>query len=103
MKNILISCIVLLCSLSALACLGEAQITATIKSIEHSTGLTCKAHISESVDFFATSGVCPLELEEIQAKGIEMGLINGHDCPIEVGMILSGVIVKDANGDLTLE
>ncbi|MBC7372020.1 MAG: hypothetical protein H7326_10665 [Bdellovibrionaceae bacterium] len=66
MKSVLIL-IALMCSQSALACLGEAQVIAVIKQVQKN------------------------------------GMINGHDCAVEAGSSLNGVIVLNTAGVLRLE
>lgn len=104
MIKMIISSLLFFSSLSAMACYGEAQITAKIDSVQTDSLMSCKVFIdSKQIQFFASSGVCPLEISEILSKGIEVGIINGHDCRLDNGMTMSGIVVKSASGDLSFE
>ncbi len=92
-----------LATTKALACTGEAQIIAKVGSIEK-TMTSCTARLdSSSIRFYAENGTCPLDIDEVLAQGIEVGLKDGHDCRFDVGSELSGVLVKNSAGRLVLE
>ncbi len=80
-----------------MACLGEAQIIAKIASVSKSVS-TCIATVSPySIVQYNESGVCALDLGEVLDKGI---IVN---CSYEAGQDFSGVLVKDADGAISLE
>lgn len=102
MKNLIFTA-GLIASASANACLGEAQIIAPVTTYQE-TMMSCKAFINLSkVIHFKVNSTCPLDLADIASQGVEVGLKNGHDCAIEVGENLNGVVVRNAAGVLILE
>lgn len=104
MKGLLLGLVILGSNAVATACIGEAQLIANIASVEKVSMNSCKAFIDPaSVTFFAESMVCPLDLSEIISEGVEVGMKDGHDCALESGQDLNGIIVKNAAGVLSLE
>ncbi len=85
-------------------CQAEAQVIAPIVRIEKSM-TSCKAFIDAAqVRFFASSVVCPLDLTDLASEGVEVGLQNGHDCKLDVGADLNGVVIRAPGSDrLVLE
>lgn len=72
-------------------CLGEAQLNGKISKIVKSlTGCRAFLSIDSSVN---VSGVCPLDEGKLNSEGIEIGLMNGHDCTLDVDDIISGILV----------
>jgi hypothetical protein len=75
------------------ACIGEAQIIGSISHVKKSsTG--CRAFLSSDTRI-QQSMVCPLSESKLQSVGIEVGLVNGHDCRAEAGDSISGVLVDN--------
>ncbi|MES2802187.1 MAG: hypothetical protein V4654_06815 [Bdellovibrionota bacterium] len=102
MKSLIIIASILLASVLAQAsCLGEAQIIATVGGKKSDAMTFCRVMVS-SVSFYAENVTCPLDVSEVMAKGIEIGLKNGHDCELESNTI-SGVIVKNQAGIIYLK
>lgn len=85
-------------------CLGEAQIIAKVSDIKL-TMLNCTVKIDPaSVSFFNDSMVCPLDIDAVLAEGVEVGIKDGHDCALNRGDTLSGIIVRSAaTGKIYLE
>lgn len=85
-------------------CLGEAQIIAKVAEVTQYTMTTCKVAVDpSSIKHYSSSMTCPLDIDEVLANGISFGYINGHDCPVGRGDSVSGIVVKDARGNLYLE
>lgn len=87
------------------SCLGEAQIIAQVSGIKNKTLHSCSVQIDPaSVSHYAASMVCPLGIDEILAEGVEVGLKDGHDCRIDTGESISGIVVRSTiSGKLVLE
>lgn len=106
MRNFILVCLTILATSTLKAnCLGEAQIIAKVSSIiERNDMISCKVAIDPtSIIQYNVNMNCPLDLSEVLAEGIEVGMIYGHDCAYDEGDILSGVIVKKSWGSLDLE
>ncbi|MEQ1722451.1 MAG: hypothetical protein ABL930_04695 [Pseudobdellovibrio sp.] len=105
MKTLLILLTLTAAITSQANCLGEAQIIAKVKSIKsRDMMMGCTVMVSPAtVSFYNESRVCPLDLSEVLTEGIEVGLVNGHDCAYNVGDDISGVVAKKAWGVLVLE
>lgn len=102
MKHILLI-LAMFFSFSANACLGEAQIIASVMVFKKSMS-SCKVFINPNqVLFFAENQACPLDVATIASEGVEVGLLSGHDCALSAGDDLNGVVVKNAAGILVLE
>lgn len=86
-------------------CLGEAQIIAKVESIiSRDMMMGCTVNVTPAtIIMYNESRVCPLDLNEVLAQGIEVGLSNGHDCTYNEGDEFSGVIVKKTWGTIELE
>jgi hypothetical protein len=104
MNSVFFSGLLLLASSSAMACLQpEAQIIATITQVERTTQ-ACVARVSpETLRFFASSYVCPLDIDEVLAEGVNVGIVNGHECALQVGDELNGIVYRDQAGLLRIE
>lgn len=83
------------------SCIGEAQIIAKVARLKGDTLTSCRAYVKD-VTFYAASQVCPLDLSEVLANGIEIGLKDGHDCTTSSDTI-SGVLVQNQAGVISLE
>ncbi len=104
MKGLLLGLAIMGAGTVASACVGEAQLIAQIATVEKVSMNSCKAFIDpNSVTFFSESMVCPLDLSEIISEGVEVGMKDGHDCALESGEALNGIIVKNGAGSLSLE
>lgn len=89
---------------SAGVCSGEAQIIAKVDQIIDGDMFNCVVSIdSNSIVQYNVNQTCPLDMNEVLKKGVALGLINGHDCPLSSGDDISGVIVKTAWDTLVLE
>lgn len=86
-------------------CLGEAQIIAQVAGVKNKTMLNCSVEIDPAtIRHYSESMVCPLGIDEVLAEGIEVGLKDGHDCRLERGDTLSGIVVRSAaTGKIILE
>jgi hypothetical protein len=83
-------------------CLGEAQIIAKVAGIQKKTLLNCRVQVG-AVSTYNMNQNCPLDIDEVLSYGVEVGLKDGHDCALNSGDILTGIIVKDSAGRLVLE
>ncbi len=105
-SNLIGICLLTVLNLSTASanCLGEAQIIAKITGRSTNSLTFCTAKIdASSVRVYNQNGMCPMDLSEVISKGIEMNLSNGHDCDINVGDEINGVIVKRIDGKIVLE
>lgn len=103
MKKILAVSSILLSSTLASACLGEAQIIATVTQVEK-TMTNCKVFPSvNTVRFYSSSNVCPMDISEVISEGVLVDLTNGHDCAIELGGEINGTIVRQKSKIIILE
>ena len=104
MKGLLLGLAIVGTGAMASACIGEAQLIAQIATVQKVSMNSCKAFIDpSSITFYSESMVCPLDLSEIISEGVEVGIKDGHDCRLESGQDLNGIIVKNASGSLSLE
>ena len=74
-------------------CIGEAQLNGKINKIVKSFS-SCRAFLSVDSNI-QQSAVCPLDEGKLNSEGIEIGLMNGHDCKMEVGDMISGILVDN--------
>lgn len=85
-------------------CLGEAQVIAPIVSTQSDNLHYCRVYIDQSqARVYNESMVCPLDISEVVAKGVEVGLKNGHECRLQSGEELNGIIVKTKTGSIIWE
>lgn len=104
MKTLVTTLLILISASAAQACLGEAQLIAPVKYTQRTGYSSCKAFIDTTqVKFFAESRVCPLSLAEIANEGIEVGFMNGHDCRLDAGDVVNGVIARGAGNILRID
>lgn len=83
-------------SISAQAgCIGEAQIFGKVIEIKKTLS-SCRVYLSNDTKL-QTSMVCPLDESKLSAEGIEVGMINGHDCSYSVGDSISGILVDNGS------
>lgn len=82
------------------SCIGEAQIIGRISEVRK-TLTSCRAFLSADTRI-QTSMVCPLDEGKLYSEGIEVGLMNGHDCRMEAGDTISGILVDNGH-QITLE
>lgn len=98
MKNILFT-ILFLQSMNALACLGEAQMSATADRVQMTSAGQCHVTFHEStITHFAGNMMCPLDLMDVLDEGVEV-----KNCKLKPGSPVSGVIVRTQSGLLVLE
>lgn len=94
LKTILLT--TLLFSFSAHAsCIGEAQIIGKIAEVKKSL-TSCRAFLSNATSI-QSSVVCPLDEGKLFSEGFEIGLVNGHDCRMEAGDEVSGILVDNGS------
>lgn len=94
----------LLTSKQVSACFGEAQLIANILQVKKHGLSECLAYIDPAhVRFYATSSVCPLDIDEISQRGVSIGFKDGHDCSREAGDEINGIVVQSDSGSLSLE
>ena len=91
--------IVLSLTFSIFACdTYEAQFIGEVTRVETDSLTYCKAYLShESVSHYNVHALCPLDLSEVINEGIDFPLVNGHDCEVNRGEKLSGILVQDNN------
>lgn len=108
---IVLSCLILSATVQVLAagtdtqknCQQEAQVIGKVKSYEKSL-YGCQVILDgASIQFYKASQVCPLELDEVVLSPIQVGLSGGHDCRLDVGDTLSGVLIKNSAGQIILD
>jgi hypothetical protein len=96
----------LVCALGAPAfanCFGEAQIIAKV-GFSEKTHSSCRVFPDESsIKIYNESGACPLDLGLVIQAGVEVGFSDGHDCRLTSGDVLTGVLVLQPSGTITLE
>lgn len=103
MKFLMMAFVAIAGHMASANCLGEAQIIAKVQG-NSKTMVSCLAYIDPtSVIQYNTNQVCPLDLDEVLINGIEVGLKDGHDCRLQAGDIITGVLVKTASGSIVLE
>ena len=103
MKIIIATLIAFSAHLSLANCLSEAQIIA--KALEVTRTGTASCHVvinAHSIVQFNPSYICPLDIDEISASGVEVNS-SSENCSVEVGQIFSGVVYKNADGKIVLE
>jgi hypothetical protein len=102
MKIIMAALIAFTAQASMAECLGEAQFVAKVESVKQ-TAAGCLATLSiDSITHYNESLVCSLDLTEVLQKGIEVGNVN-QSCSYEAGQDISGVLVKNADGTISLD
>lgn len=101
--KLLVVALIAVSAQASMACLGEAQIIAKVQSISK-TNLSCVAYVNaSSIVQYNQSVVCSLDLSEVFQQGVEVGLVDGHDCRLQAGDMITGVLVKTASGQIVLE
>ncbi len=104
MKNLATLVLTVLTSQFAVACLGEAQIIAEVNGVAQTEHGTCAISISApSVSFYQVNKHCPLELETFLNLPLEIPTKQNGACGIHPGGQISGVLVLNADGKITLE
>ncbi len=103
MKMLFVIVMSFVAQVSSAQCLGEAQIIAKIKSTSK-TLTSCVAYLDQvSIVQYNVNRLCPLDIGDVYQTGIEVGLIHGHDCLLEAGAGISGILVKKQSGKIALE
>ncbi|MFN3695867.1 MAG: hypothetical protein ACK4VO_00390 [Pseudobdellovibrio sp.] len=103
-KNIVVTILAILGYQQSFACLGEAQIIARVSSVVFTSATSCHIILNhEDIKHFSASGVCPLDISEVAQSEITVPAIDQGQCSAIPGDMISGVVVKDKNGRLTLE
>lgn len=104
MKSLILIALVLLSSQLSLACLGEAQIVAEVNGVTQTEKGNCAISISApSVSFYHENQTCPLFLEDVLISAFEVSAKPNGACVIYPGDSISGVLVLDHDGKITLE
>lgn len=103
MKLVIAALFSLLSTSAIAACLGEAQIIAKVQTNAKSLSRCVAIIDATTIVQYNENTVCPLDISEVLEKGVEVGLQNGHDCRIEAGDFISGVLVKTQAGSIVLE
>lgn len=92
---IILSLITAQISLANNSCLGEAQIIAKVSKIKKHTIMECVVEIEPaSITHYNMNQLCPLDIDEVLATGINVGIKDGHDCTHNAGDTLTGILVK---------
>lgn len=103
MKFLIVTVVALVSQMTFAACLGEAQIVASVKKVVRITPTSCLAFVDQSsVSVYNVNQTCSLDLNEVLASGIVISSWQEH-CSNKVGDVLSGVVVKDTNSVIVLE
>lgn len=91
-------------SVSAAECKQQAaQINVKVKAVEKldDFGGSCTVSIDlKTLITYNMDETCPLDIVDVLQEGVEVGIANGHDCRLEAGDQLSGVIVKKSWGTI---
>lgn len=95
MKYLSLAILSLAFSAPVMACIGEAQISGRVESVESHSMFTCKIYLSGS-DLIATPNpFCILDDQDILSRGIVVYRVNGHDCPFVAGDEVRRIVVDD--------
>lgn len=81
-------------------CLGEAQLIAQVDRLQSDNAGSCKIIIKD-VSFYAANQLCRLELSEIMAEGIEIGITDGQ-CTYSLDNV-SSLVVRTEDGKIKIE
>ncbi len=104
MKISLVIICLLAAQISNANCLGEAQIIAKVGGIHSKSLSSCKVFIdTSSIVVYNENLLCPLDINQILELGIEVGLKNGHDCAMDNGDAINGVLYIKYPGQIVLE
>jgi hypothetical protein len=104
MKLSIVLLSLLTAQLSFANCLGEAQIIAQVSSIKSKSLSHCTVDIDvDSVKQYNVNMTCPLDLSAVLVAGVDVGLKNGHDCAMDAGDEITGVLVLNKAGKIILE
>lgn len=104
MKLTLVILSLLTAQFSFANCLGEAQIIAQVSGVKSKSLGHCTVDINvETIRQYNVNMTCPLDLSEVLVAGVDVGLKNGHDCALEAGDEISGVLVLNKAGKIILE
>jgi hypothetical protein len=81
----------------------EAQIIAKISKVDKAYS-SCVAQIElRDIRFFSSSRVCPLDQVEVLDLGVNVGLKDGHDCGLDVGDEINGIIYRFDGSDIFID
>ena len=85
-------------------CLGEAQIIAQVSKVKKHTIMECVVEIdTATIVHYNMNLMCPLDIDEVLATGVNVGIKDGHDCSHNAGDKISGILVKKPWGIIVLE
>lgn len=102
--SLVLSLLFVMSSLAQADCIGEAQIIAKTGQVLKKDYFSCVVSIDpSSIIQYNMNMLCPLDIDEVMAQGIEVGIVDGHDCRLDAGSSLTGIIHKTASGQLVLE
>lgn len=84
---------------ASMACQPEAQIISKVGKVLNKDYSGCVVSVDlNQTSHFQSSQVCPLQIEDVLSSGVKVGLKNGHDCQLEAGDDLTGILVQTNNG-----
>jgi hypothetical protein len=89
---------------NAFACYPqEAQFGGTVKSVQINQK-SCRFELDLNRNrFWASSGVCPLDIPDVTGQLIEIKNQTDHSCRVQPGQFIDGYLSSDQNGVLTYE
>lgn len=82
-------------------CQQEAQIIAKVSGVKKVSQTSCLVQVAE-IRQYNVSLICPLEIA-VLSQGIEVGIKTVQDCALQIGDVLSGIIIRNATGAIILE
>lgn len=85
-------------------CVPAAQLRAKATIVAKSE-IGCKVSVSlSSIELYLPAqSACPLQLDEVLASGIDVGVVNGHICDIPADGIINNILIKDASGAIVID
>ncbi len=92
-KAFLVIAATLTFSVAQASCIGEAQIIGKIERVKKSL-TECRAFLTADTKI-QTSMVCPLDEGKLAMEGFLVGIVNGHDCALNAGSDVSGILVDN--------
>jgi hypothetical protein len=85
-------------------CLREAQIIAKVETSTKTSMNSCLVTVAaDTVRHYSASRLCPLDLNDIIQAGIEVEMNDDQTCAYEVGQDISGVVVQNNDGSVSLD
>lgn len=85
-------------------CQPEAQIIAQFGERLPGSPFECRMSIDvKSIVQYNVNQLCPLDLADVIETGISVTLVDGHDCPVLPGDVVTGVLVQKPWGTITID